>query len=141
MKKTFLIIAGIAVVAVITLVVVLALSLDSIIKKGVEAVGPQITKTEMKLEKASISILSGSGALKGFVIGNPEGYKTPSAIKVGEGTSPTRSPPAGDGRRRARFRSRRSPAARCRARTASSCRAASATSTGSGSACSTTFPR
>jgi len=32
------------------LVVVLTLSLGSIIKKGVETVGPQITKTEMKLD-------------------------------------------------------------------------------------------
>ena len=84
MKKIILIVAGVAVVVVIALVVVLTLSLDSLVKKGVETVGPQITKTEMKLEKASISILSGSGALHGFLIGNPEGYKTSSAIKVGE---------------------------------------------------------
>lgn len=84
MKKIILIVAGVAVVLVIALVVVLTLSLDSLVKKGVETVGPQITKTEMKLDKASISILSGSGALHGFLIGNPEGYKTPAAIKVGE---------------------------------------------------------
>ena len=84
MKKIILIVAGVAVVAVIALVVILTLSLDSLVKKGVETVGPQITKTEMKLDKASISVLSGSGALHGFLIGNPEGYKTPSAIKVGE---------------------------------------------------------
>lgn len=84
MKKIILIVAGIVVVLVIALVVVLTLSLDSLVKKGVETIGPQITKTEMKLEKASISVLSGSGALHGFLIGNPEGYKAPSAIKVGE---------------------------------------------------------
>ena len=63
-----------------------------LVKKGVEKVGPQITKTEMKLDKVSISILSGSGALHGFTLGNPEGYKTPSAIKFGEasvGVRPT----------------------------------------------------
>lgn len=84
MKKIILIVAGVVVVLVVALVVVLTLSLDSLVKKGVETVGPQITKTEMKLEKASISILSGSGALHGFHIGNPEGYKTPTAIKFGE---------------------------------------------------------
>jgi hypothetical protein len=84
MKKIIIWVAVIGVVAVIALAVILTLSLDSIIKKGVETVGPQITGTEMKLDGVSISILSGSGALKGFTLGNPEGYKTPSAIKFGE---------------------------------------------------------
>jgi hypothetical protein len=84
MKKIVLIVAAIAVVGLVALVVLLTLSLDSIIKKGVETVGPQITRTEMKLESVSISVLSGSGSLKGFTLGNPEGYKTPAAIKFGE---------------------------------------------------------
>lgn len=84
MKKIILIVGGVVVVLVIGLVIFLTLSLDSLVKKGVETVGPQITKTEMKLEKANISVLSGSGALHGFHIGNPEGYKSPSAIKFGE---------------------------------------------------------
>lgn len=37
----------------------------------------------MKLGAAKVSVFSGSGELRDFVIGNPEGYKTPSAIKVG----------------------------------------------------------
>jgi hypothetical protein len=84
MKKLVIRSALVLVVLVIALVVILALSLGSVIKKGVETVGPQITKTEMKLAGANISILSGSGTLKGFLLGNPEGYKTPSAINVGE---------------------------------------------------------
>lgn len=84
MKKIVLIVAAIAAAAVIALVVILMLSLDSIIKKGVERAGPQITGTEVKLDRANISLFSGSGALKGFLIGNPEGYKMPSAIQVGE---------------------------------------------------------
>jgi hypothetical protein len=57
--------------------------LGSIIKKGVETVGPQITKTEIRLDSATLSLLSGSGKLKGLLVGNPEGFKTQSAIKVG----------------------------------------------------------
>jgi hypothetical protein len=79
-----MIVAGVVVVGLIVLVVVFTLSLDTVIKKGVETVGPQITKTEVKLDGVKISVLSGSGALKGFLLGNPEGYKTPSAVKVGE---------------------------------------------------------
>jgi hypothetical protein len=84
MKKIILIVAAIAAVCLIALVVVLTLSLGSIIKRGVETVGPQLTRTEMKLDAANVSLFSGSGALKGFVLGNPEGYKTPAAIRFGE---------------------------------------------------------
>ncbi len=58
--------------------------LNNIVKTGVEKVGPIITKTEVKLESANISPFSGSGQLKGMFVGNPEGYKTPSAAKVGD---------------------------------------------------------
>lgn len=57
--------------------------LGSIVKKGVETVGPGITKTEMKLDSATLSVLSGSGTLKGFLLGNPDGFKTAQAVKVG----------------------------------------------------------
>src|ERR1051325_872572 len=83
MKK--LIIRGVVVVLVL-LLAALGVSiyfLGSIVKKGVETVGPQITKTEIKLDGARLSLLSGSGKLSGLLVGNPEGFKTPSAIKVG----------------------------------------------------------
>src|SRR5436190_18164188 len=67
MKKIILIVTAIAAVCLIALVVILILSLGSIIKKGVETVGPQITRTEMKLDGANVSVFSGSGALKGFM--------------------------------------------------------------------------
>jgi uncharacterized protein involved in outer membrane biogenesis len=37
----------------------------------------------VKLDRANISVFTGSGELKGFVLGNPEGFKSPEAIKVG----------------------------------------------------------
>src|SRR5262245_18686030 len=73
-------------VLVVLLIVAVGVSiyfLGSIVKKGVETVGPQITKTEIKLDGATLSLLSGSGKLKGLFVGNPQGFKTPSAIKVG----------------------------------------------------------
>jgi len=83
MKK--LIIRGIVLLLVL-LVLAVGISiyfLGSIVKKGVETVGPQITRTEIKLDSATLSLLSGSGKLKGLLVGNPEGFKTDSAIKVG----------------------------------------------------------
>ena len=83
MKKKLLIVAGLLVVVLIAVVVFVGMSLGGIIKAGVEKVGPTITKTEMKLDSANLSLLGGSGTLKGFTLGNPEGFKTPSAIKAG----------------------------------------------------------
>src|SRR4030095_1227005 len=84
MKKWILRIAIAVVALLIVAVVAAAMFMGSIIKKGVETVGPTITKTDMKLDSASLSILSGSGSLKGFLLGNPQGYTTPQAIKVGK---------------------------------------------------------
>ncbi len=86
MKK--LLIGGLVLVLllVIAVVVGIAFFLDSGIKRGVETYGPQLTGTTVKLDSASLSILSGSGKLNGLVIGNPEGYKKPSAISLGSGS-------------------------------------------------------
>lgn len=72
------------VVLVIVAVLAVTLFLDSGIKKGVETFGPQVAKVSVKLDAVSLSLLSGSGSIKGLVVGNPEGYKTPNAISVGQ---------------------------------------------------------
>jgi hypothetical protein len=59
------------------------LFLDSIIKKGVETVGPKITQVSIKVDAVNVSLLNGSAKVKGLVVGNPEGYKTSQAISVG----------------------------------------------------------
>ena len=82
MKKFILRSAVILLVCIVLLLAASIYFLGSIIKKGVETVGPQITKTEMKLDGATLSLLSGSGKLKGLFVGNPEGFRTESAIKV-----------------------------------------------------------
>lgn len=84
MKKWILRIGIVVVVLLIAGVVAGFLMINSIVKTGVETVGPKIVKVDMKLESANISPLSGSGQLHNLVIGNPEGYKTPDAIKVGD---------------------------------------------------------
>lgn len=83
MKKLLIIVAILVVLAIVGLGV-LFMNLGKIVKKGVETVGPEVTKTEIKLDSVMLSPFSGSGKLKGLFVGNPEGYKTPSAIKMGE---------------------------------------------------------
>jgi uncharacterized protein involved in outer membrane biogenesis len=82
MKKILIGIVALVVVVVIAIVVGVALFLDSGIKKGVETYGPQITKVDVKLDSVSVSLLSGSGKIKGLLVGNPSGYSTPHAIRV-----------------------------------------------------------
>ena len=84
MKKLFVRILMGAVILIVIALVVIFFSLNSIVKKGVETVGPRLTKVEMRLGSAKLSPLSGNGRLSKLFVGNPEGYKTPSAIQVGD---------------------------------------------------------
>ena len=63
---------GLVVVVVITLLVV-ALCLDGIVKKGVETVGPKLVQVPITLDSIHIGVLSGSAKVKGLVVGNPDG--------------------------------------------------------------------
>jgi len=82
MKKLIRIGIVLVLVAVVVGVVVL-FSLDGIVKKGVETVGPAVTKVDVKVAGVELSPFSGQGAVKGLVLGNPEGFNTASAINVG----------------------------------------------------------
>lgn len=83
MKKWILIGAGIIVI-VIALILILGISnLGPIITKAVNTYGPNITKTEVRLGGADISIFSGEANLRDFYLGNPKGFESPKAISVG----------------------------------------------------------
>lgn len=87
MKKFVKIIVGILVVLVILLVVVglvVGANLGAIVKAGMETVGPKVTQTTLTVDKVSVSIIGGSAGVKGLVLGNPEGYKAPQSISVGD---------------------------------------------------------
>jgi uncharacterized protein involved in outer membrane biogenesis len=77
-------------IVVVVLIVVAALAvhffLDTAVKHGIETFGPKITKVDVKLQSVTISFISGSGKIKGLVVGNPTGFKAPSAIQVGTAT-------------------------------------------------------
>ncbi|UCH79916.1 MAG: AsmA family protein [Nitrospiraceae bacterium] len=71
-------------ILIIVIIVALSFSLNSIIKKGVETVGPNALGADVRLKDVSMSLLSGKGALKGLFIGNPQGFKSDSAFQLGE---------------------------------------------------------
>ena len=83
MKTLFKIFAGLVVVVLIVLVVGV-LNLDKGIKAVVETVGPELTKSSVKLNNVDLSLSSGEGSLQGLVVGNPAGFKAPNAFSLGE---------------------------------------------------------
>src|SRR4051812_15070601 len=83
MKKILFRAVIILVVLIIVAVLGVAFFLDSIIKREVETIGPKVTKVDVKLGGISLSLFSGSGKIKGFTLGNPPGFKSPSSMAVG----------------------------------------------------------
>ena len=76
---------GGALVAVIVIAVVFVYSsLDSLIETAVEDVGSEVTLTTVALKAAKVSPTSGEGALTGLRVGNPKGFETEAAFRLGE---------------------------------------------------------
>jgi len=81
--KKLLLIGGVVVIIIVILIVLGISNLGPIIKTAVNTYGPEITKTEVSLSDVGISIFTGETKLKDFHLGNPKGFKTPYAVKVG----------------------------------------------------------
>jgi hypothetical protein len=83
MKKWIFISLG-AIVAIVIVVVIVGLSkLGPIVKMAINTYGPKITGTEVKVGDVGISLFSGEAKLEKFFLGNPAGFKSPSAMQVG----------------------------------------------------------
>ena len=81
--KKLMIMIGIVVVVAVVAVVFIGSQSGTIIKHAVEKFGPEITGTRVTLSDVDISLLSGKAAINNLVIGNPKGFKSESAIKIG----------------------------------------------------------
>jgi len=82
--KKILLIMGIGLlVLIVVAVIAVGLFLGKIVKTGVNTVGPKITQTTLTVDTVDLSLLTGSATVKNLVVGNPAGYKAPSAISVG----------------------------------------------------------
>lgn len=80
MKKILVIIP----IIIIGIVLALGFSLNSIVRNGVETIGPRALGTNVKLQDVDISLLNGKGTLNGLFIGNPTGFKTDGAFQLAE---------------------------------------------------------
>lgn len=81
MKKMWLFIAVVAVLALVVLIFGLS-NLGPIIKKAVNTQGPKITGTQLSLGDVDVSLLSGQVTLQKFLLGNPQGFNSPHAVAV-----------------------------------------------------------
>lgn len=77
------ILLGLLVVIIVALCALL-IFLDFVVKTGIQTVGSTVTKCKVTVEHVSISILRGKVELGDLVVGNPEGYKTEAAFKLGK---------------------------------------------------------
>jgi uncharacterized protein involved in outer membrane biogenesis len=83
--KRGILIGGVAIIGIIVAAVLFLFSnLDGIIKEAVEKYGSEFTEAKVELNEVELSITSGKGALRGFTVGNPKGFQTDSAMKLGE---------------------------------------------------------
>lgn len=82
--KKIAIAGGVIVLLIVVGFVVLYSNIDSIIKTAVEEVGSEATQASVTLADVEISAEEGKAALRGFSVGNPSGFATPNAFKLGE---------------------------------------------------------
>ncbi len=71
-------------IVLVVLIIVAVVFLGQIVKTGIEKIGPQIAGVPISVEKVRINPLSGRVHVNALVIGNPEGFNTPSAMELGE---------------------------------------------------------
>ncbi len=77
-------IAGGLVFAIVATLIVVSISLDGIIKAGIESNGSELLQTEVQVEDVDISIFSGKGTLYGFKVKNPDRFSDIPAIDIKE---------------------------------------------------------
>jgi len=82
--KRILLIGGSAVVVIGIAVVAFFMFSGSILKTMIEEVGTQATQAKVTVDDVKVSPLSGEGALLGLVVGNPKGFKSAQALKLGQ---------------------------------------------------------
>lgn len=81
--KKCLKITGIVFGAIVIFLVILLLSLPFLIKNGIYHAGPLITGVPMEIKHIAFNPFEGTLTIKDFIVGNPKGYSSPYAVKLG----------------------------------------------------------
>ena len=83
MKKGLLIGGGLLIVVIAAAVFFLFAGLGDLVKAVVEKSGSDVTKVSVTLDNAEVAPTDGRAALHGLTVGNPAGFETDSAFKMG----------------------------------------------------------
>lgn len=84
MKNKGLKIFGGLIALLVAAFIVLTLTVDGIVKSGIEEHGSQLMGTEVRVDGVSISLFSGSGSIFGFTVQNPEDFSDEAAVEIEE---------------------------------------------------------
>lgn len=84
MKKALIYTAGILLGLLLVGYVIAQYFLGSLVRTGVNRMGPRITQSRVELADASVSPLSGAGTMSGLAVGNPAGWSGANALYVGK---------------------------------------------------------
>lgn len=82
--KRFLLIGVVLLAVIVAGAVYLMSNIGALIKTAVEKYGTEAFQAKVALSSADVSVSSGQGQLKGLTIGNPKGFNTPAAMKLGQ---------------------------------------------------------
>lgn len=83
LKPVFQILFAIIVIGAIG-ALILSLSIDNIVESSLEETTAEVLNTSVDITDVSISLLNGSGTIKGFTIHNPEGFSEKPAAQLQE---------------------------------------------------------
>lgn len=83
-KKLLIGIVALAIIAGALVYFLGSSALNKGVKTGVETFGPKVTQTPVTLDSVNLSVLSGSGSLKGLLVGNPDGFKSENIFELGQ---------------------------------------------------------
>ncbi len=81
MKKLLIVLVLVVALAVGGGAILLS-SVNSLLVKAVNTYGPDLVRTSVHLDEADISFWDGKGTLKGFSIGNPDGFRGEYSFRV-----------------------------------------------------------
>ena len=83
MKKALIGLLALAIVALVAGGIWIYLSLDYIVKRAIEAYGPDIVGAKVSVESVKLAPASGAGAIRGLAVGNPAGFHSKHSVTVG----------------------------------------------------------
>ncbi len=78
--RTILILLAVLLIALIAAVIFL----DQVVKGAIETVGPVVAGVPVTVESVSVKPLRGRVEIRNFIVGNPAGYASEHAIKLGD---------------------------------------------------------